>query len=198
MVDVAREMERRGLDAAAADRRRDDVAPAHGGRRSRPSTGSRSCTCTTRRARSASSPTCSIRRGASGSTRENRELQERLRAAARGARPQAAAAARAGARRTGTASPFDDAARAGVRRRAASSSRTLETLREYIDWQFFFHAWELKGALPGDPRAARGARAVRRRAASCSTRSSATGCSRARGVYGFWPAASDGDDIVVQ
>src|SRR5262249_51756075 len=24
----------------------------------------------------------------------------------------------------------------------------LETLREYIDWQFFFHAWELKGKYP--------------------------------------------------
>src|SRR5207253_2247334 len=24
----------------------------------------------------------------------------------------------------------------------------LETLREYVDWQFFFHAWELKGKFP--------------------------------------------------
>ena len=24
----------------------------------------------------------------------------------------------------------------------------LETLRPYIDWQFFFHAWELKGRFP--------------------------------------------------
>src|SRR5439155_80922 len=24
----------------------------------------------------------------------------------------------------------------------------LATLREYIDWQFFFHAWELKGKFP--------------------------------------------------
>ena len=24
----------------------------------------------------------------------------------------------------------------------------LATLREYVDWQFFFHAWELKGKFP--------------------------------------------------
>ena len=33
--------------------------------------------------------------------------------------------------------------------------------------------------------------------ASCSTASSTRSCSQRRGVYGFWPAASDGDDIVV-
>ena len=32
---------------------------------------------------------------------------------------------------------------------------------------------------------------------SCSTRSSTSGCSQASGVYGFWPANADGDDIVV-
>ena len=58
MAHVAHEMQRLGLDAAAADRRRDDVARAHGGqdraalRRRRPST------CRTRRARSASRATC--------------------------------------------------------------------------------------------------------------------------------------------
>ena len=39
MVDVAAEMERRGLDAAAAHRRRDDLPPAHRGQdRARPTT----------------------------------------------------------------------------------------------------------------------------------------------------------------
>ena len=41
MVNVAKEMERRGLDAAAPDRRRDDVQAAHGRSRSRPRTASR-------------------------------------------------------------------------------------------------------------------------------------------------------------
>ena len=39
----------------------------------------------------------------------------------------------------------------------------LATLREMIDWQFFFLAWELKGKYPGDPAPARRARALRRR-----------------------------------
>ena len=37
---------------------------------------------------------------------------------------------------------------AGVHRRARPSSRTWPTLREIIDWQFFFLAWELKGKYP--------------------------------------------------
>ena len=41
---------------------------------------------------------------------------------------------------------------------------SLETLREYIDWQFFFYAWELKGKFPGDSRPAGGTGALRRRA----------------------------------
>jgi 5-methyltetrahydrofolate--homocysteine methyltransferase len=72
----------------------------------------------------------------------------------------------------------------------------LATLREYIDWQFFFHAWELKGKFPQilDQPAARELyddaqrlldRIVRERLLT------------ARGVYGFWPAASEGDDVVV-
>ena len=71
----------------------------------------------------------------------------------------------------------------------------------YIDWTFFFSAWELKRPLPEDLRASRVRRA---RPASSTTRPSS--CSRriidekllvARGVYGFWPAASDGDDLVL-
>ena len=82
-------------------------------------------------------------------------------------------------------------------RACGSSSRRSRRCAQYIDWQFFFYTWELKGKLPGDPR-----RSPRRRSSSttrrsCSTRSSATDCCTARGVYGFWPASSDGDDIVV-
>jgi 5-methyltetrahydrofolate--homocysteine methyltransferase len=73
---------------------------------------------------------------------------------------------------------------------------SLETLREYIDWQFFFYAWELKGKFPAilEQPAARELyddaleqldEIVRKRQLT------------ARGVYGFWPASSDGDDIVV-
>ena len=80
---------------------------------------------------------------------ENRADQERLRAlhAEKGRKPLlplARGAARTGRRSTGTR-------RTSQSRRSwahASSRRTSPTLRDYIDWTFFFHAWELKGRYP--------------------------------------------------
>jgi 5-methyltetrahydrofolate--homocysteine methyltransferase len=72
----------------------------------------------------------------------------------------------------------------------------LETLRRYIDWQFFFHAWELKGKFP----------AILERPEARSLYDDATELLdeivrdrllQARGVYGFWSAGRDGDDIVL-
>jgi len=66
----------------------------------------------------------------------------------------------------------------------------------YIDWQFFFHAWDLKGKFPAilDKPAARelydDAQAV---LAELVARERLV----ARGVYGFWPALADGDDVVL-
>ena len=72
----------------------------------------------------------------------------------------------------------------------------LATLREYIDWQFFFHAWELKGKFPAilDEPAARELYDDAQKLLGEIVRD---GSLRARGVYGFWPAAADGDDVVV-
>ena len=73
----------------------------------------------------------------------------------------------------------------------------LATLREYIDWQFFFHAWELKGRFPAileQP----AAREVYDDAQQMLDEIVAGNLLQARGVYGFWPAAADGDDIVVE
>jgi 5-methyltetrahydrofolate--homocysteine methyltransferase len=74
---------------------------------------------------------------------------------------------------------------------------SLETLREYIDWQFFFHAWELKGRYPAilDQPAAR---EVFDDAQELLDEIVAGKLLAARGVYGFWPAAADGDDVVVR
>ena len=72
----------------------------------------------------------------------------------------------------------------------------LETLRDYIDWQFFFHAWELKGKFP----------AILEQPVARDLYDDATGLLatimderllRARGVYGFWPARTEGDDITL-
>jgi 5-methyltetrahydrofolate--homocysteine methyltransferase len=72
----------------------------------------------------------------------------------------------------------------------------LGTLREYVDWQFFFHAWELKGRFPAileQP----AARELFDDAQRLLDRIVDEGVLTARGVFGFWPASSDGDDIVV-
>jgi 5-methyltetrahydrofolate--homocysteine methyltransferase len=72
----------------------------------------------------------------------------------------------------------------------------LATLREYVDWQFFFHAWELKGKFPAileQP----AARELFDDAQRLFDRIVDEQLLVARGVFGFWPASSDGDDIVV-
>jgi 5-methyltetrahydrofolate--homocysteine methyltransferase len=74
---------------------------------------------------------------------------------------------------------------------------SLETLREYIDWQFFFYAWELKGKFPAileQP----AARELWDDAQELLGEIVDEKLLSARGVYGFWPASSDNDDVVVQ
>jgi len=72
----------------------------------------------------------------------------------------------------------------------------LKTLREMIDWQFFFLAWELKGKYPailGQP----AARELFDDANTLLDQIVADGRLDARGAYGFWPARSEDDDICV-
>ncbi|MBW4716813.1 methionine synthase [Saccharothrix obliqua] len=72
----------------------------------------------------------------------------------------------------------------------------LATLREMIDWQFFFLAWEVKGKYPAildEPVA----RELFDDGNALLDEIIATGAFRARGVLGFWPARSEGDDIVL-
>ena len=73
----------------------------------------------------------------------------------------------------------------------------LATIREYIDWQFFFHAWELKGKFPAilDQPAARELYDDAQRLLGQILRE---GSLQARGVYGYWPASADGDDVVLE
>jgi 5-methyltetrahydrofolate--homocysteine methyltransferase len=72
----------------------------------------------------------------------------------------------------------------------------LATLRAYIDWQFFFHAWELKGKFPAilDQPAAR---ELFDDAERLLDRIVDERLLTARGVFGFWAASSDGDDVVL-
>ncbi|HXG77590.1 MAG TPA: methionine synthase [Gaiellaceae bacterium] len=77
---------------------------------------------------------------------------------------------------------------------------SVETLRPYVDWTFFFHAWELKGRFPAildDPRQGEAARDLFRAANELLDRIAEERSLRPRGVYGFWPAAAEEDDLVL-
>ena len=114
---------------------------------------------------------------------------------------QAAAAARAGARephRRSTGRPTGLAAPPFTGTREVAPS--IAELRGYIDWSFFFHAWELKGRFPAildDPRQGAAARDLYDAAIELLDAIESGGLLEARGVYGFWPAAAEGDDIVL-
>ena len=125
---------------------------------------------------------------------ENRALQERLRDqhAQKLRRPLLPLEA---ARANRTQVRYDDlppAPFAGVRQ----VSPALADLVPYIDWQFFFHAWDLKGKFPAilENPAARelydDAQALLREILQGASLGP-------RGIYGFWPAHADGDDVVV-
>ena len=76
----------------------------------------------------------------------------------------------------------------------------LDAIVPYIDWTFFFAAWELKGRFPAildHPQYGPAARDLYENAQTLLSRIVKERLLVASGVYGFWPAASDGDDIVV-
>jgi 5-methyltetrahydrofolate--homocysteine methyltransferase len=74
---------------------------------------------------------------------------------------------------------------------------TLDELVPYIDWQFFFHAWELKGRFPAileQP----AARELYDDALRLVDELTGNKLLQATGTYGFWPAHAEGDDIVLE
>jgi 5-methyltetrahydrofolate--homocysteine methyltransferase len=76
----------------------------------------------------------------------------------------------------------------------------LTDLRPYIDWSPFFQTWELKGKFPRifeDSQVGVEARKLFDDANKLLDRIIAQKLLVARGVYGFWPANSRGDDIII-
>jgi 5-methyltetrahydrofolate--homocysteine methyltransferase len=74
----------------------------------------------------------------------------------------------------------------------------LSELADRIDWKPFFQAWELHGRFPDildDPKVGAAARPLYDDGMRMLERMISEGWVRARGVIGFWPAASVGDDI---
>ncbi len=83
-------------------------------------------------------------------------------------------------------------------------ARTIEadlaTLARYIDWTFFFSAWELKGKYPRileDREIGAAARELFEHGQTLLGRIIDEELLTARGAYGFWPAASDGEEIAL-
>jgi 5-methyltetrahydrofolate--homocysteine methyltransferase len=81
----------------------------------------------------------------------------------------------------------------------------ISDLVPFIDWTFFFSAWELKGRFPGildHPQYGPAARELYEHARAIlagwiEAEKNGNPVIRARGVYGFFPAAAEEDDIVV-
>jgi 5-methyltetrahydrofolate--homocysteine methyltransferase len=125
---------------------------------------------------------------------ENRELQERLREqhGERARKPLLSLAEARANRERLTYEAVPVPAFAGRR----DVAPPLSELRRYVDWQFLFHAWDLKGRYPAildRPEA----RTLFDDAQQLLDEIVAEGLMEARGVYGFWPAAADGDDVVL-
>jgi 5-methyltetrahydrofolate--homocysteine methyltransferase len=128
--------------------------------------------------------------------RANRAEQERLRTlhAEKERKPLLGLAA-ARANRTPITWRREDVAEpafAGVRTVEPSAAE----LRAYVDWQFFFHAWELKGRFP-DLLEQPAARDLFDDANALLDEIAAGDLLRPQGVYGFWPARAEGDDVVL-
>ncbi|MFZ2503351.1 MAG: vitamin B12 dependent-methionine synthase activation domain-containing protein, partial [Nocardioides sp.] len=73
-------------------------------------------------------------------------------------------------------------------------------LRDYIDWSPFFAAWELRGKFPellDHPESGAAARRLYADAQDMLDKIVAERWLTARAVVGFFPAASEGDDLIV-
>jgi 5-methyltetrahydrofolate--homocysteine methyltransferase len=76
----------------------------------------------------------------------------------------------------------------------------LAEIAEYIDWTFFFSAWELRGRFPrilDDEKYGGAARELYAHGQELLAEILNGKLLEARGVYGFWPAYSDRGDIVL-
>jgi 5-methyltetrahydrofolate--homocysteine methyltransferase len=131
---------------------------------------------------------------------DNRAEQARVRSlhAAKEARPLVPLAVADQHRFQGT---WTDVVSPAFTGRRALDDVALDDLVPYIDWRFFFAAWELPAKTPdvlvADPTYGEAARELWDNARRLLDRIVDERLLHARGVYGFWPAASAGNDIVL-
>ena len=84
--------------------------------------------------------------------------------------------------------------------RKVLSDLPLAELVAFIDWSPFFHTWEIRGRYPDllqDPVRGPAARELLANAQELLHQMVEGKLIKAHGVYGFFPANSDGDDIIV-
>ena len=95
----------------------------------------------------------------------------------------------------------EDIARPAFTGRRVVADMSIRELAGWIDWTPFFRTWELAGHYPeilSDPVVGETARKLHEEALGLLDELAGMGAGgpvRARGVYGFWPANSVGDDI---
>ena len=94
----------------------------------------------------------------------------------------------------------DDLAKPSFLGRRVLDDYPLRDLVPFIDWTFLFHAWELRGKYPEILEHAEYGEAARdlfKQAQALLKKIVDGKLLKARGVHAFWPANSDGDDIVL-
>ncbi len=131
---------------------------------------------------------------------ENREEQAKLRALYEGRKEKpllAIADARANAQKLDFGAAPAKPAFLGKR---VVDDVTAADLEPFIDWTFFFSTWDLKGKYPkilDDPKVGAAARELYEHGRALLDEIIEKQWLKPRGVYGFWPARSEGDDIVL-
>ncbi|MFO0548394.1 MAG: methionine synthase [Polyangiaceae bacterium] len=130
---------------------------------------------------------------------ENRKEQERIRSTFAGKKERELLSL-AAAREARPKLQFDELPRPSFLGRQLIEAEPLEELRRYIDWTFLFTAWELKGRYPEilqSPKYGEAARDLFGNAERLLDRIVKDRVLTAKATWGFWPAASEGDDIVL-
>src|SRR3954454_24018332 len=193
MVDVAREMDRRRLEVplliggATTSRQHTAVkiAPAYGNETVHVLDASRVVDVV--------SALVDPKRRASLDV-ENRELQERLRIQHADKIRKPLLPLEAARQNRAKVSPIELPTPPFYGRREVEPA--LAELVPFIDWQFFFHAWDLKGKFPAilDNPAARELYDDARSLLRTILQGAAL---HPKGVYGYWPAHAEGEDVIV-
>ncbi len=202
MVHVAKEMERQGLQPAAADRRRDHQPQAHRGEDRPGLRRTRWCTCSDASRAVGVVGQLLQPESLAELDRTNRERQQQMREAHAG-KSQAdppAPLAQARERRPRLDHGPGSIATPEFTGRRMLDEIPLGELRELIDWSPFFHAWELRGVYPrilDDDKFGEAARELFDNANRLLDTIIDENRLRAQGVYGFYPANADGEDIVL-